>query len=137
MEKVIEKNKEVISYLVFGVLTTLVNIISYGLLTKICGMDYKLATTVSWVLAVIFAFVTNKIIVFNSRNYRFKVILKEFSTFAFFRLLSLGVDIVIMIIMVERLAINDLFAKVFANIIVVALNYIASKVFIFKKEKAK
>ena len=61
-------NKEVISYLVFGVLTTLTNIVSYAILSKLFGMDYKLATTIAWVISVLFAFITNKLYVFNSKE---------------------------------------------------------------------
>jgi putative flippase GtrA len=128
-------SKEIISYLLFGVLTTLVNIVSYGILTKLGDVDYKIATTVAWIISVLFAFVTNKLYVFNSKTMELKALWKEFSSFVLFRLLSYIVDIGVMIIMIEWLIINDLISKVIANFIVVILNYFASKLIIFKRAK--
>jgi putative flippase GtrA len=127
-----KNKKEVISYLVFGILTTLVNIISYGYLTKIGHIDYRLATTIAWFLSVVFAFVTNKLYVFNSKSFDIKTLTKEFFFFTFFRLLSYITDLVIMVLMVEWLLVDDLISKILANIIVVIFNYFASKFFIFK-----
>jgi putative flippase GtrA len=126
-------NKEIVSYLVFGILTTLVNIITYGFLAKIMNMDYKIATTIAWLLSVLFAFITNKLYVFNSKNMDFKSVVKELFSFLIFRLLSYFIDLVIMIVMVEWLKVDDLITKVIANVIVVIINFFASKLFIFKK----
>lgn len=131
-----KSKKEVVSYLVFGVITTLVNIISYVLLTKVFHIDYKLATTIAWLLSVFFAFITNKLYVFNSKSFHFKTLSKEFLSFIFFRLLSYLVDLAMMIVMVEWLKTDDFFAKVLANVVVVILNFFASKFFIFKRKEA-
>jgi putative flippase GtrA len=127
-----KSKKEVISYLVFGVLTTLINIISYGFLAKILLMDYKLANSIAWLVSVLFAFITNKLYVFNSRSLEVVIVLKEFFAFIFFRLLSFLIDLATMILMVEWLLTDDLFAKVVSNIIVVILNFFASKFLIFR-----
>lgn len=124
--------KEVINYLVFGVLTTVVNIVSYGFLSIIMDVDYRISTTIAWLLSVIFAFVTNKIYVFNSRGLGIRTLIKEFLSFMFFRILSYCIDLGMMIAMVEWLKMNDVFAKVLANIVVVVMNYFASRLFIFK-----
>ncbi|MDR7078843.1 putative flippase GtrA [Neobacillus niacini] len=124
--------KEVVNYLVFGVLTTLINIVSYGILSKIFNMDFKLATTIAWILSVIFAFITNKIYVFNSKNLNVLLITKEFISFIFFRLLSYIVDIGMMIILVEWMKMDDLVSKILVNVIVVIVNYFASRYFVFK-----
>lgn len=124
--------KEVINYLVFGVLTTAVNIVSYGFLSIIMDVDYRISTTIAWLLSVIFAFVTNKIYVFNSRGLGIRTLIKEFLSFMFFRILSYCIDLGMMIAMVEWLKMNDVFAKVLANIVVVVMNYFASRLFIFK-----
>jgi putative flippase GtrA len=130
-----KNKKEVVSYLVFGILTTLVNIISYGFLTKFIHLDYKLATTIAWLLSVLFAFVTNKLYVFNSKELKIKTLVKELFSFLFFRFISYLIDIGMMILMVEWLMLDDIFAKVMANIVVVIMNFFASKFFIFKSTK--
>ncbi len=127
--------KEVFSYLVFGVLTTLINILSYALFTDLLGFHYTIATVLAWVLAVLFAFITNKLYVFESKSFQMKLFLKEFIFFIFFRALSLGLDLLSMVILIEWLKANDLAAKVVANVLVVLFNYAASKLFIFRKPK--
>jgi putative flippase GtrA len=128
-------NKEFITYIVFGVLTTVVNISCYGILTKEFQMDYKIATTIAWFISVLFAFVTNKIYVFNSMSMEIRALIKELFAFLFFRLLSYVVDFGMMIMMVGWFHSEDLAAKIFANIVVVIINYFASKFFIFKPDK--
>ncbi|WHY85439.1 GtrA family protein [Neobacillus novalis] len=128
--------KEAISYLFFGVLTTVINIVCYAILTKIMNMDYKLATTFSWILAVIFAFITNKLYVFKSNKTNLLLVVREFTVFTFFRLLSYFLDILTMIVCVEYLTIDDFIAKIAANILVIVFNYFASKYVVFKKMKS-
>ncbi|MBN3554014.1 GtrA family protein [Fictibacillus nanhaiensis] len=123
--------QEVISYLFFGVLTTLINFISYLLLTDVLGVLYTAATVVSWIVAVLFAYITNKIYVFKTQGN----ILKELGSFIVFRLLSLGLDLGLMIVMVSMLQINDLFSKVVVNILVVIINYLLSKFMIFQRKE--
>ena len=79
-----KRKKEVISYLFFGVLTTLINILSYVVLSKLFEVDYKLATTIAWVISVLFAFITNKLYVFNSKETNIVLIAKEFIIFYLF-----------------------------------------------------
>jgi putative flippase GtrA len=130
-----ENKKEIFGYFVFGVLTTLVNIICYGLLAKVANMDYKYATTIAWLVSVLFAFITNKLYVFNSKSMETKTVSKEFFSFLFFRLLSYFIDLGMMILMVEMLKIDDLYAKVIANVVVIILNFFASKFLIFSNWK--
>ncbi|WP_147534144.1 GtrA family protein [Bacillus marasmi] len=126
------KKNDVISYVFFGVLTTLINIISYAILVRF-NLDYKVATTIAWIISVIFAFITNKLYVFRSKQMNFIIVMKEMMTFTFFRLLSYFLDIVTMIIAIEYFKLDDLFSKIFANILVIVFNYFASKYFVFKK----
>ena len=128
-------NKVVFSYLVFGILTTLINIVSYAILSKFFGMDYKFATIIAWMISVFFAFITNKLYVFNSKETNVSLMIKEFLSFIFFRLLSLILDIGIMLMMVEWLRMDDLLAKIAANVFVVIFNFFASKYVIFTKRK--
>lgn len=125
--------KELFSYLVFGILTTLVNIFVYALLTKGLDIDYKTSTTLAWIAAVLFAYITNKIYVFDSKSFEWAIVAKEFISFLCFRLLSYLLDIGSMILLVEYLVVDDLIAKIIANVLVVIVNYIASKLFIFKQ----
>jgi putative flippase GtrA len=125
--------KELFNYLIYGALTTLINILSYALLTKLLNTDFKTATTIAWILSVLFAFVTNKLYVFHSTGKNIFTISKELGSFLLSRLLSYGLDILSMILLVQILVINDLIAKVIANILVVIFNYLASKLFVFKQ----
>jgi len=128
-------NKELLYYLVFGILTTAVNFLSYIVLTKLFFADFKTATTVAWFLSVFFAFVTNKIYVFRSRQTNPMALTREFASFLFSRVLSYGLDIMTMILLVSLLRMNDLVAKIIANILVIVFNYLASKFFVFKDNR--
>ena len=124
--------QEMVSYLIFGVLTTVVNIACFWVLDKGLGMDYKMATVLAWTLAVAFAFFTNKKYVFQSKSSTFASVRREFGSFIFFRLLSLLLDLVCMILFVELLKVDSLLAKIIANVFVVIFNYFASKFFVFR-----
>jgi putative flippase GtrA len=129
----LSNQREVISYLIFGVLTTAINIISYVMFTKIFHMDYKVATTLAWILSVLFAFVTNKLFVFRSVSKDNRMFLKELVSFVTFRWLSYLLDIFSMVLLVSVLHLDDLLSKLIANVFVVLFNYFASKYIIFKK----
>ncbi|AJA47768.1 hypothetical protein CPAST_c16980 [Clostridium pasteurianum DSM 525 = ATCC 6013] len=128
-EDIIEK----ISYLFFGGLTTLVNIVSYWALTALLGFNYIYASIIAWIIAVIFAFITNKLYVFKSEKKDFKSITKEAISFFTFRILTLGLDLGTMFLMVQIIKTNDILAKIAANVLVILANYFASKLIIFKK----
>lgn len=128
-----KKYKEIINYLIFGGLTTLISIVTYALFAKLFNINYLLSNFLSWVLAVLFAFVTNKLFVFESKSKDKKIVSKEMSNFFFFRIVSLGIEMIIMYIFVDMFKINDLIIKIIAQIIVIVSNYIFSKVFVFKK----
>ncbi len=128
------KIKEILWYGFFGVLTTLVNIISFYLLDK-TGMNVYINNFIAWFLSVLFAFITNKLFVFNSKSLDKKVIIKEVVSFFFFRILSLGIDMAGMYICISMININKMIAKVLMNIVVIIANYIFSKIFIFKKKE--
>ena len=130
------KIKEILWYGFFGVLTTLVNIISFYLLDK-TGMNVYINNFIAWFLSVLFAFITNKLFVFNSKSLDKKVIIKEVVSFFFFRILSLGIDMAGMYICISMININKMIAKVLMNIVVIIANYIFSKIFIFKKKETR
>lgn len=129
-----KKNKELINYLIMGVLTTGVNILTYYILTKTGVLNYQAATVVAWVVSVLFAYITNKKYVFASKTTNFKELRKEISSFFFFRVVSLFIDFAVMVVLVEIAHSDDFLAKIIANVIVVVFNYVASKQIIFKKQ---
>lgn len=125
--------QEIILYGVFGVLTTVVNIVVYWFFARFFGVNYLLSTAIAWILSVLFAFITNRIYVFESNNQN---IWKEMYLFFTFRLLSGFIDIIDMYLFVDVLHFDDMIIKILSNVIVIVLNYIFSKLFIFKsKEK--
>ena len=134
MKKLMKKHKEVIMYLVFGVLTTAVNIVTYAFFTRVITLDMYSANIIAWVLAVLFAYVTNRKYVFESSAKRAKEKFKEIMSFYACRLFTFGIDMSFMFLMVDMLYINDMVSKVVVNVIVILLNYILSKEFIFKNK---
>lgn len=135
MYKLLIKYKELILYLFFGGCTTLINIIVYYLMARMGDISTIPATVAAWVVSVAFAYVTNRIWVFESKNKGIKAILKEFEAFVACRLISGVLDVIIMWLFVDMLAMNDMVIKIISNIIVIIINYIASKCFIFKKRE--
>lgn len=125
---------EMILYIVFGVGTTLINIGAFQLANGPMGWSWQAANIFAWVLAVIFAFFTNKLFVFKSKSFDSSVLWKEFVGFIGARLLSLGVDYLCMWLLIEVCGWNELLSKVADNVIVVAINYVLSKLIIFKKK---
>lgn len=133
-------NRETISYVFFGVLTTLVSIISYELVKllltgggELTALKMNIANVSSWVIAVSFAFVTNKFFVFNSKSVEARVLFKEITSFVGARIVSLVFEMVWMNVTVGLLHINDSIAKIGAQVGIVVMNYVFSKLFIFKK----
>ena len=124
-------NRQFISYIFFGILTTLVDFIVFYISNSIFNINYILSTIFGWILAVIFAYITNKFFVFNSNKK--ENILKEIFSFFYFRFLSLILSIIFMVLFIEILNINESISKIIVNIFVVLANYFFSKVFIFKK----
>ncbi len=128
-----DKYKDVIFYLVFGVLTTVVNIVTYWVCVHILGTSVMVGTILAWVLAVFFAYITNRSLVFHSSASGTDEIMKEITSFFACRIGTGVVDWVIMLVFVTILHFNDMIIKMLANIIVIVLNYILSKFVIFKK----
>lgn len=127
-----KKNKEIISYIFFGGLTVFINIVAYWIFYNYLNLSLVLSNTLAWIVAVIFAFITNKLFVFNSKIATKAQFFKEISSFFMFRLLSYLIDMSMMFFMVTSLSISDMISKIIVNIVVIIFNYIASKLFIFK-----
>ena len=129
------KYREQILYLIFGGVTTLITIITYNLLYEKLNLSNNFANVVAWVLSVTFAYITNRKFVFESRN---KNKIEEAFLFYGSRLLSGTADFIIMYYLVDIKHINwETLAKAAVNIIIVILNYILSKLIVFKKNGKK
>lgn len=130
-----KKYKEVILYLVFGVLTTLVNWLSYMVLTDLFHVPYLWATVVSQVLAVLFAYVTNRKWVFESKARGTAAVAREMGKFFGCRAMAFVLDVALMWIGVDLLHVNDKAMKLVANVVIVIVNYVSSKLVVFKKTR--
>ena len=127
------KYKEVVNYVIFGFLTFVVSTVTYYV-SRFC-FDYVVSNIISWILAVLFAYITNKLFVFNSKVDSKQNLLKEFVMFVISRIATLILETIILFVMIEWMNItNDFIVKMFAQVVVILTNYILSKVFIFKKK---
>ncbi len=128
--------KEIINYLVFGVLATGVNFISYFIFARVFNIDEVVSSGLSWFCSVVFAYTTNKIFVFDSKTKGKKALLKECVSFFTARIIS-GIlcDVGTFAVMVKVLHINDVISKIVTQVMVVIVNYIFSKFIVFKKDK--
>lgn len=133
LKKLLEKYKDVIPYLFFGVCTTLVNVIVYWCCTHLLHLSTMFGTIIAWILAVLFAYITNRKWVFHSKVNTRDDIIKELVSFFSCRLATGIVDWGCMFVFVQILEWNDLIIKFLANVLVIILNYVASKLVIFKK----
>ena len=136
MNKIIEalrKNKQLLLYLFFGICTTAINTICYWLLYDALTLSNIVSTILAWLAAVLFAFVTNKVFVFESKRTNTTDRIYEVISFFGCRLLTGILDVAIMAFAVDMLQWNGLLWKLISNIIVTIINYIASKFFIFRK----
>lgn len=129
-----KKYREVILYVFFGGLTTVVNWVSYWLLADVAHVDYLWSTVIAQVLAILFAYVTNRTWVFESKVTGFKGVLGEMLRFFGARVVSLFLDLGCMYVGVDLLHLNDKLMKLLSNVVIVVANYVFSKLFVFKKQ---
>lgn len=139
MMKLYHKYEEIINYLIIGVLTTVVSLVVYYGLTYTVfdpkdALELQITNIISWVAAVTFAYFTNRSFVFKQKN---KINFKEISSFYLSRVSTLILDMLLMYILVTRLHFNDKIIKIIVQVIVIVLNYILSKLFVFKKDEKK
>lgn len=134
-KKMYKKYEEIINYLIVGVLTTVVSLSTYYLcvvtiLNPHIGWQLQVANIISWICAVAFAYITNRIFVFKSNN---KNIFKEISSFTSSRVVTLLMDMFIMFMIVTVFNGNDKIGKLVTQVVVTVGNYILSKLFVFKE----
>ncbi|XUC84189.1 hypothetical protein IGI92_001186 [Enterococcus sp. DIV2379] len=126
---------EPITYLFFGGLTTVVNIVVYLIFREGIGLYYQTANVISWIASVLFAYFTNKLWVFEAKTETKQESWAAFGKFIFFRVLSLGLDMLCMYLFISILATGDLVAKLVTQVVVVLANYVFSKFLIFNTKK--
>ena len=145
------KYKEIIVYLVFGVLTTLVNFVAYFLFGLVISEELYLVTNIiAWAIAVAFAYVTNKLFVFTSKSFAPRVLVREIPEFVGARVFSLGVEELGLWLLVDICGLSGVsftllgltftgsfIAKVILAVVVIIMNYFFSKFIIFKKKEEK
>ena len=137
MKKVIsllKKYEEVVSYLFFCGLTTLVNYIVYLPCYNILQWSGTLSNAVAWVVAVAFAFVTNKPFVFKSHDWSAKTLFPELTKFVSCRIGSGLLETAIIFVLVDCLNWNGNIIKLLTSVLVVILNYVASKLLVFRNK---
>ena len=137
MEKIIQLVKKywsIVSYVFFGAVTNVVNLVVYYICYHMAGLNSDLSTVIAWVLAVLTAFLTNKPFVFGSHDWSMKVLLPEAGSFFGCRLGSGLVELLLMHITVEMLGWPGMLMKLLVNVIVMILNYVASKLLVFRKK---
>lgn len=134
MKKIVDlfkKYSEVINYLIFGVLTTIVSIGIYAICSKVFNINYMISNVLSWIFSVLFAYITNRIFVFKSKSNN---VLIEIYQFYKYRVFSFLIELFLMYVFVELISIDDMISKVIVQVVVIILNYVFSKLFVFKKE---
>lgn len=133
VKNIIAKYKEIFFYGVFGLGATLINIVSFYVFRQLLGIELIPSNVLAWLLAFIFAFITNKLWVFESKSWKSTAAIKEMCSFFITRFTTLILDTFLMWFLVECLQINNLISKVIVNAIVIIVNYVASKFWVFKK----
>ena len=131
--KLLQKYRSFILYLIFGVATTVINVVVYFKVAHVVNISPVFSTAIAWFFAVLFAYITNRIWVFESQVKGVWDIFIEATSFFGCRLGTGVLDVVVMYIFVEQFMFNDILIKILDNILVIILNYIASKWVIFRK----
>ena len=134
----LKKHKEIILYVIFGGLTTVVNWVTYSLFVSFCSIT--VSNVFAWIFAVVFAYITNKIFVFEQKSWKPSIAFFEFTKFVSSRVLTgvieiVGVDILVYLGLNQTvLGVRGMVAKVTVSIVVVTLNYVFSKLIVFNKK---
>lgn len=132
MMKLYNKYREIIDYIIFGGLTTMVNIVAFFIFDTLLGWPYLIANAIAIVVSILFAYVTNKLFVFKTKDMTASENIVEFLKFIGFRLISGLADMAAMWMLVDLISIDTNISKLLTQFIVVVLNYVFSKLFIFK-----
>ena len=134
LRSLIEKYWDILTYLVFGVLTTVVNYAVYLPVYNFCGISAAVSNMIAWVVAVIFAFLTNKPFVFHSHDWSVKTVVPELIKFVSCRLASGVMETVILFLAVDLMAWNGNVWKLVTQVLVIIINYVGSKLLVFRNK---
>lgn len=130
----LKKYRELIVYGIVGVMTTLLNLAVYFVLTSWLGVHYIVSDIIAWVICFVFSFVTNKIYVFKSAEWTFDVLFREVSKFFTSSIFTGVVDVGLLYAMVDLMHINGTVSKITDNVVIIILNYILRKLWVFKEK---
>ena len=134
IRELIQKNRDILLYLVFGVLTTLVNYIVYFPCCYV-GIPASVINILAWVVSVLFAYLTNKPFVFRSKDWSMKTVVPEAARFFGCRIGSGALESAILFVTVDLLHWSSAAWKIFTSVLVVVLNYVGSKLLVFHKKE--
>ena len=135
LKRVIKAHMDILTYLFFGVLTTIVNYLVYFPLYNLVGYSAVLSNAVAWIVAVAFAFLTNKPFVFKSHDWSAKTVMPELVKFFGCRIASGLAESAIIFVTVDLMQWNGNLWKILTSVLVIVLNYIGSKAFVFRRKK--
>ena len=134
LRSIIVKYWEILTYLVFGVLTTVVNYAVYLPVYNFCGISAAVSNMIAWVVAVAFAFLTNKPFVFHSHDWSAQTVLPELTKFVSCRIASGALETVILFLSVDCMNWNGNIWKLVTQVLVIIINYVGSKLLVFRKK---
>ena len=134
LRTLLQKHREIVSYIFWGVMTTAVNYAAYFLLRNVFLVPLVAGNAAAWAVSVLFAYFTNKLFVFRSKDWAWRVALRELWQMVASRIFSLGLETGILWLFVEKLLLNEFIVKLAANVLVVIVNYVLSKFIIFNKK---
>ena len=135
IKELFKTHREIISYIFFGALTTFVDFATYIFLTRFLSLNEDFSNVISQAVAIIFAFIVNKIFVFEDKENSTKAVIGQFLKFTSLRLTTLFLNSALFFVMTELININDIITKALVSVIVIILNYIFSKLLVFRKIK--
>ena len=139
----LKKHKEIFLYIVFGIGTTVVNWVVYTLLVTACDLGVTASNAIAWVVAIVFAFITNKLFVFESKSWALAITLKEGLSFLASRIFSGLIEIAGPVLLIQIglnqsvFGIKGAVSKAVTSIVVIILNYLLSKLLVFRKKETK
>ena len=134
LRALLQKHREIVSYIFWGVMTTAVNYAAYFLLRNVFLVPLVAGNAAAWAVSVLFAYFVNKLFVFRSKDWAWRVALRELWQMVASRIFSLGLETGILWLFVEKLLLNEFLVKLAANVLVVIVNYVLSKFIIFNKK---
>ena len=133
LANMLKKHQDIIVYLILGVATTAVNFAVYYPLLNLCNFSATVSNAIAWIVSVLFAFLTNKPFAFKSTDWTVGITIPEMFKFVGCRVSSGALETIFLAITVDALLLNGNIMKLFVSVIVVIINYLTSKYFVFKK----